>query len=117
MVKINVGRKVRIVREWCADMRFLIVYDIATSESGAKRLNKTAKICEEYCTRVQNSVFEAILDESELTKLINELERAIDNNYDSVRIYRLPGSSSGNNPITIGRKVEFETLSSDAFIL
>lgn len=98
-------------------MRLLIVYDIAISESGTKRLAKTAKICEKYCTRVQNSVFEGVLDGSELTRLLDELKKSIDKNHDSVRIYSLADSSGVNNPITIGKKTKTEMFSSDAFIL
>ena len=98
-------------------MRLLVVYDIAISESGTKRLAKTAKICEKYCTRVQDSVFEGILDESELTKLLNDLKRTIDENSDSVRVYRLSDNSGSNNPITIGQKTKTEQFSDDAFIL
>lgn len=98
-------------------MRILVVYDIAISESGTKRLTKTAKICEKYCTRVQDSVFEGILDQAELTKLVHELKKTIDENCDSVRIYKLSDRSSANNPLTIGQKTRTETFSSDAFIL
>jgi CRISPR-associated protein Cas2 len=98
-------------------MRLLVVYDIAISESGTKRLVKTAKTCEKYCTRVQDSVFEGILDGSELTKLINELRKIIDENCDSVRIYRLSDNSGENNPITIGQKTKTEPFANDAFIL
>lgn len=98
-------------------MRLLVVYDIAISESGTKRLTKTAKICEKYCTRVQDSVFEGVLDGSELTKLLNDLKKVIDENYDSVRIYQLLNNSVINNPIIIGHKTKTETFSDDAFIL
>lgn len=99
------------------DMRLLVVYDIAVSESGTSRLAKTAKICEKYCSRVQDSVFEGVLDGSELTKLLDDLKKSIDKNHDSVRIYRLSDSSSANNPITIGKRAKTEMFSSDAFIL
>jgi len=98
-------------------MRLLVVYDIALSESGTKRLAKTAKICEKYCARVQDSVFEGILDESELTKLRNDLKSIIDESCDSVRIYRLSESPGTNNPITIGQTTKTEIFSKDAFIL
>lgn len=98
-------------------MRLLVVYDIAISESGTKRLVKTAKICERYCTRVQDSVFEGILDESELTKLRNELKTVIDETCDSVRIYRLSERFGTDNPISIGQTTKAEMFSNDAFIL
>lgn len=75
------------------------------------------RICEKYCTRVQDSVFEGVLDGSELTKLLNDLKKVIDENYDSVRIYQLLNNSVINNPIIIGHKTKTETFSDDAFIL
>ncbi|MGN0275387.1 MAG: CRISPR-associated endonuclease Cas2 [Chordicoccus sp.] len=95
----------------------LVVYDIAISESGTKRLSKTAKTCEKYCSRVQDSVFEGILDEAELTKLLNELKNVIDEKSDSVRIYRLSDNSGTRNPITIGQKTKTEPFSNDTFII
>lgn len=98
-------------------MRVLVVYDIAIYESGTKRLTRTEKLCEKYCTRVQDSVFEGRLDESELVKLMNDIKKSINIKYDSVRIYRLANDTSTNNPIIIGQKVITEKLSDDAFIL
>jgi CRISPR-associated protein Cas2 len=44
-------------------MFVLITYDVNTeTAAGKKRLNKIAKKCESYGQRVQNSVFECILD-------------------------------------------------------
>ncbi len=98
-------------------MRLLVVYDIAISEAGTRRLSKTAKICERYCNRVQDSVFEGILDEAELTKLLNDLKNVIDEKCDSVRIYRLSDSHGTRNPITIGQKTKTESFSNDTFII
>ena len=45
----------------------LITYDVSTQDaSGQKRLRKVAKECVNYGQRVQNSVFECILDASQL---------------------------------------------------
>ncbi|MGM0126150.1 CRISPR-associated endonuclease cas2 [Enterococcus sp. AZ194] len=74
-------------------MLILITYDVATSsENGARRLRKVAKKCQDYGQRVQNSVFECIVDATELVKLRKELVELIDKEKDSLRIYRL-----GNN--------------------
>ena len=44
----------------------LITYDVDTiSETGAKRLRKVAKVCQDYGHRVQNSVFECRLTEAQ----------------------------------------------------
>ncbi|MED3646328.1 CRISPR-associated endonuclease Cas2 [Halalkalibacterium halodurans] len=74
-------------------MLVLITYDVQTSSmGGTKRLRKVAKVCQNYGQRVQNSVFECIVDSTQLTSLKLELTSLIDEEKDSLRIYRL-----GNN--------------------
>ena len=71
-------------------MMVLITYDVDFSESkGAKRLRKVAKICEKYGVRVQNSVFEMIVDPAQLTQVKIAIKQAIDEDLDSIRIYHL----------------------------
>lgn len=71
----------------------LITYDVNTeSASGQKRLRKVAKICEKYGQRVQNSVFECLLDATQYIIVKNELKELINLEEDSLRFYRL-----GNN--------------------
>ncbi|WP_277679703.1 CRISPR-associated endonuclease Cas2 [Gracilibacillus dipsosauri] len=74
-------------------MLVLITYDVSTSSSGGqKRLRKVSKACQNYGQRVQNSVFECIIDTSQYTTLKFELEKLIDPTKDSLRFYKL-----GNN--------------------
>ncbi|MGG5341894.1 CRISPR-associated endonuclease Cas2 [Enterococcus sp. AZ192] len=89
-------------------MLVLITYDVATSsKNGPKRLRKVAKKCQDYGQRVQNSVFECVVDATELTRLKKELIDLIDEEVDSLRIYRL-----GNNYQTkiehVGAKESFD---------
>lgn len=71
----------------------LITYDVSTvSSAGQKRLRKVAKVCQNYGQRVQNSVFECIVDAAQYTALKYELSDIIDQNQDSLRFYQL-----GNN--------------------
>lgn len=71
-------------------MMLVVTYDVDTSDSaGQKRLRKVAKICERHGMRVQNSVFEVLVDASQLVVLKQELGKAIDMEQDSVRFYRL----------------------------
>ncbi|TFJ91955.1 CRISPR-associated endonuclease Cas2 [Lentibacillus salicampi] len=71
-------------------MLVLITYDVQTyTENGKKRLRKVAKKCEEYGVRVQNSVFECIVDSAQLKQLEIALEEIIDSSVDSLRYYRL----------------------------
>ncbi|AOZ91807.1 CRISPR-associated endonuclease Cas2 [Paenibacillus crassostreae] len=74
-------------------MLVLITYDVSTiSDGGTRRLRVVAKKCEDYGVRVQNSVFECIVDATQLKKLEIELEELIDPTVDSLRFYIL-----GNN--------------------
>lgn len=84
-------------------MMLVVTYDVDTSDTaGQKRLRKVAKICERHGMRVQNSVFEVLVDAAQLVVLKRELEKAIDTEQDSVRFYRL-GNSYENRIETIGR--------------
>lgn len=85
-------------------MMLVVTYDVDTSDTaGQKRLRKVAKICERYGMRVQNSVFEVVLDAAQLAVLKHELEKIIDMAQDSVRFYRL-GNSYENRIETMGRR-------------
>ena len=85
-------------------MMVLITYDVNTETSdGKKRLNKVAKQCKNYGQRVQNSVFECILDPAMLKQLENKLESIIDVKKDSIRYYYL-GDEWRNRVKHIGAK-------------
>lgn len=71
-------------------MLVLITYDVATQDAaGRTRLRKVAKECMNYGQRVQNSVFECILDASQVLILKDRLVSLIDKNEDSLRFYYL----------------------------
>ena len=71
-------------------MEVLVAYDVATDDAaGRRRLHRVAKACEGFGQRVQKSVFECVLSESELALLEARLLRLIDPNRDSLRLYRL----------------------------
>ena len=71
-------------------MMVLITYDVDFSEeSGMKRLRKVARVCEKYGVRVQNSVFEMIVDSAQLVEIKHSFLKIIDKNKDSVRFYNL----------------------------
>ena len=74
-------------------MLVLITYDVNTETAlGKKRLRKVAKECQNYGQRVQNSVFECIVDNAQCVELKAILSDIIDKNLDSLRFYYL-----GNN--------------------
>ena len=71
-------------------MMVLVTYDVSTeTESGKKRLRKVAKQCKNYGQRVQNSVFECIIDTAQLKQLQDSLQKIIDPKTDSLRFYNL----------------------------
>ncbi|TCL65909.1 CRISPR-associated Cas2 family protein [Hydrogenispora ethanolica] len=71
-------------------MMVLVTYDVNTEkEAGKKRLRKVAKLCKDYGQRVQNSVFECLVDPVQFAKLRKRLEEIIDAENDSLRYYFL----------------------------
>ena len=71
-------------------MLVLITYDVNTeTAAGRKRLRKVAKQCVNYGRRVQNSVFECILDNAQCVTLKSILADIIDESVDSLRFYCL----------------------------
>ena len=71
-------------------MLVLITYDVNTETAAGKtRLRKVAKQCVNYGTRVQNSVFECVLDPAQCLLLKNTLTDIIDERVDSLRFYYL----------------------------
>lgn len=90
-------------------MLLVLTYDVNTETTeGAKRLRNVAKLCEHYGIRVQNSVFEVLLDAAQLTVLKHELDKVIDHKKDSIRFYRL-GNSYQNRIDTMGRTTPVQT--------
>ena len=96
-------------------MMLVVTYDVDTSDyAGQKRLRKVEKICERHGMRVQNSVFEVLVDAAQLVVLKQELGKVIDMTHDSVRFYRL-GNSYENRIETMGRKPLVEARSALIF--
>jgi CRISPR-associated protein Cas2 len=74
-------------------MLILVTYDVNTeTAAGRKRLSQVAKKCLAYGQRVQNSVFECVIDAAQLVKLQGDLKTIMDAERDSIRFYNL-----GNN--------------------
>ncbi len=86
----------------------LVTYDVSTeSESGRNRLRRVAKVCKNYGQRVQNSVFECLIDPAQFTKLKHSLCEIIDENEDSLRFYFL-GANWKNRVEHIGAKKGYD---------
>jgi CRISPR-associated protein Cas2 len=71
-------------------MMVLVTYDVNTETAEArKRLRHVAKTCENRGQRVQNSVFECLVDPAQWTALKQALISIVDEKEDSLRFYFL----------------------------
>lgn len=71
-------------------MMVLITYDVSTvTPEGQRRLRRVARVCQNYGQRVQNSVFECLVDPAQWAELRHRVEDEIDKNVDSLRYYFL----------------------------
>jgi len=71
-------------------MMVLVTYDVNTeTPEGQRRLRQVAKECKDYGQRVQNSVFECLIDPVQFFNLKQALCDIVDENRDSLRFYFL----------------------------
>ena len=71
-------------------MMVLITYDVNMEDSGGRRrLRQIAKQCVNYGQRVQNSVFECLVDAAQCKQLQHKLLSIMDKEKDSLRFYYL----------------------------
>ena len=88
-------------------MLVLITYDVNTEDAkGRARLRRVAKQCVNHGQRVQNSVFECILDAGQCKLLKAQLLAIIDLGKDSLRFYYL-GNKYENKIEHFGAKETF----------
>jgi CRISPR-associated protein Cas2 len=85
-------------------MYVLVTYDVSTtSAEGRKRLRHVAKTCLDFGQRVQNSVFELLVDYAQWLACKKRLTDLIDPNQDSLRFYYL-GNNWRNRVEHVGAK-------------
>lgn len=85
-------------------MLVLVTYDVNVEGSeGKRRLRRVAKICQNFGIRVQNSVFECVVDSVKLLELKKKLAAAIDMEKDSLRYYNL-GNAGRRKVLHVGAK-------------
>jgi CRISPR-associated protein Cas2 len=71
-------------------MLILVTYDVSTVEkAGLRRLRRVARACEDYGVRVQKSVFECQVGQTEWVQLKDRLLREMKSDQDSLRFYYL----------------------------
>ena len=89
-------------------MLVLITYDVNTEDAaGRKRLRQIAKQCVNYGQRVQNSVFECLLDPAQCRSLQAKLCKIMDPEKDSLRFYYL-GNRYENKIEHFGAKESYD---------
>ena len=89
-------------------MLVLITYDVNTADAaGRKRLRQIAKQCVNYGQRVQNSVFECLLDTAQCRMLQARLCKIMDPEKDSLRFYYL-GNRYENKIEHLGAKKSYD---------
>ena len=89
-------------------MMVLVAYDVNTeTPEGRRRLRHVAKICENRGQRVQNSVFECLLDPAQWVALRQHLIDVMNPEKDSLRFYFL-GSNWKRRVEHIGAKPAYD---------
>lgn len=89
-------------------MLVVITYDVNTEDAaGQRRLRKIAKQCVNYGQRVQNSVFECLMDAAQCRMLQAKLLDIMDQEKDSLRFYYL-GDKYQNKIEHLGAKCGYE---------
>ena len=85
----------------------LVTYDVETlTPAGQKRLRRVAKACQDYGQRVQNSVFECLVTESQFVSLKARIKDLINEELDSVRFYHM-GEGWKKHVESIGKITSF----------
>ena len=89
-------------------MMVLVAYDVNTeTPEGRRRLRHVAKKCQNFGQRVQNSVFECLIDPAQWATLKNDLLEICDEEVDSLRFYFL-GSNWRRRIEHVGAKKAYD---------
>jgi CRISPR-associated protein Cas2 len=86
----------------------LVTYDVNTeTPEGRRRLRQVARECVNYGQRVQNSVFECLVDAAQCARLKHSLNSIMDKERDSIRFYYL-GANWQNRVEHLGNKTGYD---------
>jgi len=73
-------------------MNLVATYDVNTeTKEGRRRLRHIANLCKAYGQRVQLSVFELTVTDTQKERFIQQAKKIIEPKTDSLRIYKLTG--------------------------
>jgi CRISPR-associated protein Cas2 len=91
-----------------AAMMVIVSYDVSTrDEAGRRRLRRVARLCEDHGQRVQNSVFECVVDSAQWVVLRAKLVSEADPDQDSLRFYFL-GTEWRRRVEHVGAKISYD---------
>lgn len=89
-------------------MLVLVSYDVSTrEEAGRRRLRRVARLCEDRGQRVQNSVFECLVDAAQWVRFRADLLAEIAPEEDSLRFYFL-GNEWKRRVEHVGAKASYD---------
>jgi CRISPR-associated protein Cas2 len=89
-------------------MLVLVSYDVSTKDpGGTRRLRRVARACEDFGQRVQNSVFECVVDPAQWVALRTRLMNEADPSLDSLRFYFL-GAEWHRKVEHVGTKLAYD---------
>jgi CRISPR-associated protein Cas2 len=89
-------------------MMVLVSYDVSTrDDAGRRRLRRVARLCEDRGQRVQNSVFECVVDSAQWVVFRASLVSEADPAQDSLRFYFL-GTEWKKRVEHVGAKVSYD---------
>src|ERR1035437_4749551 len=89
-------------------MMVLVSYDVSTrDDAGRRRLRRVARLCENHGQRVQNSVFECLVDPAQWVMLRASLLSEADPAQDSLRFYFL-GAEWRRRVEPVGPKLAYD---------
>lgn len=69
-------------------MYVILVYDIASSNGGGKRVGKMLKHCRKYLNWIQNSVFEGEITDVKFKEMILGAKQIMDEETDSLIMFK-----------------------------
>jgi CRISPR-associated protein Cas2 len=69
-------------------MYVILVYDVATTNGGEKRVVKLLKHCRKYLNWIQNSVFEGEITDVKFKEMIMGAKRIMDEDTDSLITFK-----------------------------
>jgi CRISPR-associated protein Cas2 len=93
-------------------MYVLVTYDVSTlTKEGRRRLRRVARVCQDFGQRVQLSVFECSVAETDFVRLKQGLLEEINPDEDSLRLYFL-GEDPSRRVQHYGQKpsIDFEDV-------